>query len=162
YVPCQIHADPGTTAAHVARCFSLCWCGVDLFFVLSGFLIAGILLDNRTATNYFSVFYTRRICRIFPLYFLVLGLFILLLATGAREWTSLTWLFHDPMPLWSYATFTQNVPMALQSTLGAGWMEVTWSLAVEEQFYFVIPLLVWLFPRRTLAVIAILLIFLAP
>lgn len=47
---------------------------MDLFFVLSGFLIGGILLDERKATNYFKVFYVRRVCRILPAYFAILGL----------------------------------------------------------------------------------------
>jgi peptidoglycan/LPS O-acetylase OafA/YrhL len=162
YIACQLHAVPGTAAAYVERSLSMTWSGVDLFFVLSGFLISGILLDNRPATNYFRVFYARRICRIFPLYFLVLGLFMFFLALGAEHWSKLSWLFHSPLPLWSYATFTQNVLMASRQTMGSGWLEVTWSLAVEEQFYLVIPLLIWLLPRRQLAVVAVLLVFLAP
>ena len=130
--------------------------------MLSGFLIAGILLDNRQASNYFRVFYVRRICRIFPLYFLLLVLFVALTIVGLNQWPRLHWLFHNPMPLWSYATFTQNVFMGVRSDFGPNWLGITWSLAIEEQFYFVIPLLVWLLPRRVFALVALLLIFLAP
>lgn len=120
--------------------------GVDLFFVLSGFLLGGILLHNREAPNYFKAFYARRTCRIFPLYFLSLLLFFVLLATpSSLGWLfgdSSEWLFGKSLPSWSYFTFTQNIAMAEQGYFGAKGLDVTWSLAVEEQFYLVLPFLV--------------------
>lgn len=163
YIPQQIHTPEPMTAAYFVRtASSLTWSGVDLFFVLSGFLIAGILMDNRHASNYFKVFYARRACRIFPLYFLLIGVFTLLTALGVEHRYELSWLLGDSLPLWSYATFTQNVLMAIRNDYGANLLNVTWSLAVEEQFYCFIPLLIWLLPRRMFVAIALLLVFLAP
>lgn len=126
----------------------LTWSGVNLFFVLSGFLIAGILLDQSHASNYFRIFYLRRACRILPLYFLLLAVFISCFATGISAYPRFQWLFSDPMPLWSYATFMQNFFMGILGHFGGGAFNVTWSLAVEEQFYLLIPLLIYLLPRR--------------
>src|SRR3954470_12177192 len=75
YVACQVQTTPGSRAAYAVEMLSMTWVGVDLFFVLSGFLIGGILLDNRGAENYFSAFYLRRILRIFPLYWVVFRAF---------------------------------------------------------------------------------------
>jgi peptidoglycan/LPS O-acetylase OafA/YrhL len=118
----------------------LSWSGVDLFFVLSGFLIGGILIDNQQAKNYFQVFYLRRALRILPLYLLWLSLFCVLqissLPPGAAA------LLEGPIPTWSYATFLQNFLMSYHNNLGALWMGITWSLAVEEQFYCILPLMI--------------------
>jgi len=111
----------------------LTWSGVDLFFVLSGFLIGGILLDARDSTRYFRTFYVRRAFRILPLYGVITGLYIF------RRLLSPSVIV---IPLISYPTFTQNFWMAYFATWGGAGMAATWSLAVEEQFYLTIPLLV--------------------
>jgi peptidoglycan/LPS O-acetylase OafA/YrhL len=162
YFCCQVQVQKGSPLALVNLALSRTYTGVDLFFVLSGFLIGGILLDNKHATNYFRVFYTRRVCRIFPLYYLLLLGFVLLpallpLAEPAREW-----LFRRPISLASYATFTQNIAMGSYGDFGANWLGITWSLAVEEQFYLIIPLLIYVTPRKRLAYVLAALILLAP
>jgi peptidoglycan/LPS O-acetylase OafA/YrhL len=119
------------------------WSGVDLFFVLSGFLIGGILLDARNSTNYLQVFYTRRIFRIVPIYAAILLFFPVLSAAaqGAAR-SGFAWLMANPMPWYSYWTFTQNFWMAHTTIFGANALAATWSLAVEEQFYLTLPLLI--------------------
>lgn len=120
----------------------LSWSGVDLFFVLSGFLIGGILLDARNSPRYFKTFYIRRAYRIFPLYGAVLALFLFrhlpfrLLPGSFGD--------HSPMaiPWYAYVTMTQNFWMAYIGWLGPRALIVTWSLAVEEQFYLTIPFLI--------------------
>jgi peptidoglycan/LPS O-acetylase OafA/YrhL len=139
------------------------WMGVDLFFALSGFLITGILLHNKGKNNYFREFYRRRILRIFPLYYAVL------------LYAAFCILVIDQMPqrLWSgydglgwYFGFIPNVAMALKgewhwSTNWAG-LSHLWSLAVEEQFYVVWPLLVLVMPQRLLPWFCVLLIGVGP
>ena len=119
---------------------SLSWSGVDLFFVLSGFLIGGILLDARNSSRYFQTFYLRRAYRILPLY----G--VLVLAQVVTRLSFLPgWIAQsatDPVPLWSYLTFTQNIRMAVIAGFGSLVMSATWSLAIEEQFYLTSPFLV--------------------
>lgn len=122
------------------------WTGVYLFFLLSGFLIGRILLSHRAAENYYSVFYTRRAYRIFPLYFLLLGAFL-----------SVRWIFSNqappefaegPIPLWSYFALVQNFPMAMTGQWGPQPLGVTWSVALEEQFYLFLPLWIRAVPVR--------------
>ena len=132
---------------------SLMWSGVDLFFVLSGFLITGILLENRKSKNYWSVFYLRRGCRILPLYFLLLSAYGVARLLQLDRVPAYGWLFGNPMPLVSYATFTQNLFMGWRHAFGANWLGVTWSLALEEQFYLFLPILIYRVPRSRLPVI---------
>jgi peptidoglycan/LPS O-acetylase OafA/YrhL len=125
--------------------FSLGWLGVDVFFALSGFLIAGILIDNRDAKNYFSTFYIRRSCRIFPIYFLFIPPLVLLI--HAMRDSGFHWLA-QPLPMVGYLTYTQNIFMAVCNHDGGLSLIPTWTLAVEEQFYMLLPLIVLWVPRR--------------
>ncbi|HET9626736.1 MAG TPA: acyltransferase [Kofleriaceae bacterium] len=125
------------------------WVGVQLFFVLSGFLITGILLDTRGAPRYLRAFFARRVLRIFPLYYgvLVVGL-IILPAIGLAPHR----LLADPQNrvwLWIYL-----VNWAEPLGRGVTAFPHFWSLAVEEQFYFVWPFVVrHATPRRLLAIV---------
>jgi peptidoglycan/LPS O-acetylase OafA/YrhL len=125
------------------------WLGVDVFFVLSGFLITGILLDARgdeaqPSEGYFQRFYARRALRIFPLYYLFLAVTI--------------FIARPPMPhgTWWYWSYVSNVLIARH-----GWPEGfwetghLWSLAVEEQFYLVWPAIIAWTPRRRLPVLCV-------
>jgi peptidoglycan/LPS O-acetylase OafA/YrhL len=131
------HWTPLTFDIHpdsvIGRLTALSWSGVDLFFVLSGFLIGGILLDNRKSASYFKTFYVRRACRILPLYLLSLSLFYLTRSNG--------WLWDSALPWYAYFTFTQNIWTVFTPQAAALWLVPTWSLAVEEQFYLTLPLL---------------------
>jgi len=149
-------------ASFVIACGQLSWSGVDLFFVLSGFLIGGILLDARSAPRYFQTFYIRRAYRILPLYFLVIGLSLLphLLAQFSAARAAHTTPL--PLPWWSYATFTQNFWMAYLGVFGPSGMGITWSLAIEEQFYLSIPLLIRNVRPRNLVIVLLMVIACAP
>src|SRR5579863_5485219 len=114
---------------------SLCWSGVDLFFVLSGFLIGGILLDARRSSNYFRVFYVRRICRILPLYLAFLGVVFLISRYRQQALWSTPW--------WTCLTFCQNLWMAVHNDVGSTGVNITWSLAIEEQFYLLLPAVIY-------------------
>lgn len=116
--------------------------GVDLFFVLSGFLIGGILLDARESRHYYSRFYARRAYRILPVYFAVATVFLFRhLPLGALR-PLVGRVSPLAIPWFAYLTFTQNFFMVHIGWFGPPAMVVTWSLAVEEQFYLAIPLII--------------------
>jgi peptidoglycan/LPS O-acetylase OafA/YrhL len=131
------------------------WAGVDLFFVLSGFLITGILIDARGSNSYFKAFYARRALRILPAYYgFLIAIFIVLplLHVGvgdnamlAREHQGWYWLH------------LTNIMMALGEIPGHGPYPNTlfWSLAVEEQFYFIWPAIVAMSPPKALRQVCI-------
>jgi len=130
--------------------------GVDLFFVLSGFLIGGILYDTKDSGSYYRTFYLRRIHRILPLYFIWLALFLVgLLWVDPTSRRPLRMIFNTDVPPWSYVLFVQNFYMSSRMGFGAEWLGITWSLAVEEQFYALLPLLVRKLTRRGLAWLAV-------
>jgi peptidoglycan/LPS O-acetylase OafA/YrhL len=123
--------------------------GVDLFFVLSGFLITGILIDTKSAINRARSFYGRRILRIFPIYYLILGTVLVgehfsqsIRAAGnlqgAADHLSYLLYFQNFLPLWHQGDF----PLGVLSPF--------WSLAVEEQFYLLWPMLVWRLPPKAI------------
>lgn len=136
------------------------WAGVDLFFVLSGFLITGILIDTRDSAGYFRTFYARRTLRIFPLYYATLCVvFFVVPLFVAVDTPALTSLFRNQGWLWSYLT---NIGFLVERHAFANadwlWLNHFWSLAVEEQFYIVWPIVVWTLTPRMLPRLCLLLI----
>ncbi|AFL90026.1 putative acyltransferase [Terriglobus roseus DSM 18391] len=130
----------------IANLRSSTWVGVDLFFVLSGFLLTGILYDTLSSKHYFRNFYGRRTLRIFPLYYAFLFLII-----GISYARGYHWFF--PGALY-YLTYTTSLSMSAVAATNAPWVNVEhfWSLAVEEQFYLAWPLVIyWLKTKRKIA-----------
>ncbi|HMB95887.1 MAG TPA: acyltransferase [Tepidisphaeraceae bacterium] len=136
------------------------WVGVDLFFVLSGFLITQILLDNKNQTNYFRNFYARRILRIFPAYYaLLVFTFVIVPHSYIGHDENFRPVPSSHVPL--YWLYLSNFPLVFTSDLSNNMLAVTWSLAIEEQFYLIWPLVVWLFAPAALQRICFALIFIA-
>jgi peptidoglycan/LPS O-acetylase OafA/YrhL len=127
--------------------------GVDLFFVLSGFLITGILYDSKNRQGYFRVFYTRRTLRIFPLYYSVL----ILVAVSRIVFPNLYALSSiTPVAQIANFTYTTNFLMAFRGlTAEPLFLGHFWSLAVEEQFYILWPLIVLRLSREQLVKLAL-------
>jgi peptidoglycan/LPS O-acetylase OafA/YrhL len=148
--------SPGTVAGgkFVSFLMSLSsagWVGVDLFFVLSGFLIGGILLDAHESPRYFRTFYLRRIHRIFPLYYLWIGAYFVIaftplvrhaamLAIEPARWTLI--------PI--YGFFVQNLAWSHGMAFRTPWLSSLWSLALEEHFYLAMPFIIRFCTRRRL------------
>jgi peptidoglycan/LPS O-acetylase OafA/YrhL len=127
--------------------------GVDLFFVLSGFLITGILYDARNRPHYFRNFYMRRLLRIFPLYYGVLALlFFVAPLIPLLQGPTLDYLSAQQAWAWLYAV---NIHVAKHGEWSLSYINHFWSLAVEEHFYLFWPLVVFLAARRPRVLIAI-------
>ena len=131
--------------------------GVDLFFVLSGFLITSILIEKRGAPNYYSAFYVRRALRILPIYVVMVAL---LVAGRSQGWVPS--LFGGEFPVWSYFFFLQNFAMAGTDSYGPWFMSATWSLAIEEQYYLAFPFVVAFVSKRALPKVLIAILVIAP
>jgi peptidoglycan/LPS O-acetylase OafA/YrhL len=149
------------------------WMGVDLFFVLSGYLITSILLDDKEREQgrvvedsrrssflaFAGRFWARRVLRIFPLYYLFLFVSFVVLPRVAPiigNGGITTLLPHEGWWFWLYLP---NILFAqMGDFVGGRHFHLTWSLGVEEQFYFVWPVIVWLLDRRRLRMLVIALI----
>lgn len=136
---------PRSALWYALICFRLSWSGVELFFVLSGFLIGGILLDVKDSPLYYRTFYLRRVLRIIPVYYVfLLVVFSLASVNLTQEW----WqeLFYGNVPPPIYASFLLNFWAAFWPTTAPVVIPVAltilWSLAVEEQFYLLLPFVI--------------------
>ncbi|HEX3450318.1 MAG TPA: acyltransferase, partial [Isosphaeraceae bacterium] len=124
------------------------WIGVPLFFVLSGFLITGILLDAKGSPEYFRRFYSRRTVRILPIYYLLITT---IFAIGiVRHWK----VFDVSL----FATFVDNWKLGVYGPTSGRvgfppFMYHLWSLAVEEQFYLIWPVAIIALSRRAFVVV---------
>ena len=129
------------------------WTGVNLFFVLSGFLITGILLDTRFKTNYYRSFYVRRALRILPLYY---GVLVLLAVLTRAGWVNrqASWAF-----LGLSFFYLSNVTTLFGVAMQYG---VLWSLAVEEHFYLLWPAAVRSLSRHWVIVVGAIICLLCP
>lgn len=136
------------------------WVGVDLFFVISGFLIGSILLRNKATGKLFKSFFIRRFVRIVPNYYLLIIIFIIISQLSFfKDDYFLTG--NNVIPAWSYFAMTHNFFMADLQNMGNDAMSVTWSIGIEEQFYILFPLFILLIKEKWLPYFLIVLIGLA-
>ena len=138
------------TLHFITRLSSIGWVGVDIFFVLSGFLITSILLRTKHEKNYFNNFYVRRSLRIFPLYFVFIAVILLLLPKLDPDFTP-----EIPHALPFLLLYQQNWLMLISKIPLTTYLAVTWSLAIEEQFYLIWPAVVYFTKKETLIKLSI-------
>jgi peptidoglycan/LPS O-acetylase OafA/YrhL len=142
------HVFPGNPhsalEALIHKSFAFGASGVDLFFVLSGFLITGILYDSLPDPGFFRKFYARRVLRIFPLYYGVLAVFAVAALVFGLDF------HHELLSLALYLQNTDLVAQRIRNYSGPPLLPLPhfWSLAIEEQFYLVWPVTLFLLRKR--------------
>jgi peptidoglycan/LPS O-acetylase OafA/YrhL len=154
--------DFGSFLYRFKAAFRMGWAGVDLFFVLSGFLIGSILLFSRESRTYFSHFYIRRSFRILPVYlaWLVLCLLVAVATSHAGIFPNEIWSISIKLPY--YLVFLQTFVSWPLFSFAQYWLGPLWSLAVEEQFYLAAAPLVRYVSSKSLAVISVAAIVISP
>jgi peptidoglycan/LPS O-acetylase OafA/YrhL len=133
--------------------FTLGWCGVDLFFILSGFLITSSLIETKEDNNYLKKFWLKRVLRIFPLYYLILIIILI-----PKDFFNINTVSFSS---WSYWFYVQNWVYVYNGLFpdGKDTLNHFWSLAIEEQFYFLFPFIIKYVPKKNL--VSVLLLFIA-
>lgn len=127
--------------------FSFGWTGVDLFFVLSGFLITSRLMITRDDNNYFYKFYKNRALRIMPLYYSVLIAFYIAIYFFISKENQAGFKFYN-QNITSFFLFLENWSLIKTGHIFENHLQHFWSLAVEEQFYLLWPLFIYFFSRN--------------
>lgn len=162
YISQEGAVPPGTLTHVLQRLVIMGWSGVDLFFVLSGFLIGGILMDARGSASYYRTFYARRFFRIIPIYYAWITVYVLLVGLAGAKVQALSNSGVAPplnLSVYSYYLFLQNLHIARLAGLAGAWFGHLWSLAVEEQFYLLAPLVIrFVAPRKLPSVLAALIV----
>lgn len=131
------------------------WIGVDLFFILSGFLITGILLRTKSGKHFFRNFYIGRMLRIFPLYYGFLVIVFILIPSFFPIGGAFSLFLEDRAWYWTYLV---NIKYGIWGVSEYFAFAHFWSLAIEEQFYLIWPAVVYLFRRELLIAICVLII----
>ncbi|NTV05210.1 MAG: acyltransferase [Chlorobiaceae bacterium] len=136
--------------------------GVDLFFLLSGYLITTILLESKAkpVNEYLKNFYARRFLRIFPLYYLVLFFLFILLPFFIKYDQPAKQILENQLFVWLYLSNLPGIVINWDSS-SLFWLGHFWSLAVEEQFYLIWPLIVYFSDNKSLKFISTFLILLS-
>jgi peptidoglycan/LPS O-acetylase OafA/YrhL len=147
----RFHSAASAPVEFVYDCIKSGWIGVDLFFVLSGFLITGILYDTENDPHFYRNFYARRALRILPLYYLSFAVLIVFTSLAGAHWSLVGML-----PFLFYLQNLISFGPVTDSPTGSILFMVLWSLVVEEQFYLFWPFFVHrLRTKRRIAVVAV-------
>jgi peptidoglycan/LPS O-acetylase OafA/YrhL len=154
--------DFGSFLHRFKSAFRLGWSGVDLFFVLSGFLIGSILLASRNSNTYYSTFYIRRSLRILPIYlvWLLLYVFVAITTSHVGIFPNEKWAIWAKLPY--YVPFLQTFVTWPILSLGHYWLSPMWSLAIEEHFYLAVAPTVRHLSTKALAIISMIVIVASP
>ncbi len=169
YIGNAHHRPLGVFLHRTLAAFSVGWSGVDLFFILSGFLIGGILLESRSSPGFFRTFYLRRVHRILPIYYLWILLYVIFVSTIIFLVHRPVDVVHEGVPISAndlahvprYLFFLQNI-LYSPTRIEWIWFVVVWSLAVEEQFYIIAPPLIRFLSRKALLITLVATVLLAP
>lgn len=161
YLNNQLINNESNLARIIAKITSFGWTGVDLFFVLSGFLIGSILIRTRDSENYFKTFFMRRLLRIVPNYYLLLFIYLFINAIGYFD-TNDFLTGNKVIPFWSYFAMLHNLFMSKLQNLGNDAISVTWSIGIEEQFYLLFPFLLFFLRKKWIPALLVLIILAAP